>query len=61
MKLAEFRRLTEHLDGDLEFCSGGAPLRCLYATDNCLSVDDRRESGFMDPDYQHEYVLFTDE
>ena len=40
MTLAEFRRLTAHLSGDLEFYCAGADIGLLWHRDDYLSIDD---------------------
>ena len=40
MTLAEFRELTAHLDGDLEFYCAGADIGLLWHNDAAVSIDD---------------------
>lgn len=40
MTLAEFRKLTAHLPGDLEFCCAGGEIRILWHHETTVSIDD---------------------
>lgn len=40
MTLAEFRRLTAHLDGERELLCAGAEVGVIWTDDNTVSVDE---------------------
>jgi len=40
MTLAEFRRLTDHLAGELELLCAGAPIRIVLHDTDAVSIDD---------------------
>ena len=61
MTLAEFRELTQHLDGDLELLVAGAPIELLWHDDEYVSIDDDCTFGLDDGSLGDANVLFRDE
>lgn len=61
MTLAEFRELTQDLDGDLVFCCAGADIGLLWHSDDSVGIDDDCTFGLDDGSLGDANVLFRDE